>query len=48
LAKGWLYLAAVIDWLNFHNSACLHSTLGYVSPMQFEATWLAAQQPKAA
>jgi hypothetical protein len=26
----------------------LHSTLGYVSPMQFEKRWDAAQQLKAA
>jgi Integrase core domain len=26
----------VIDWLSFYNHSRLHSTLGYVSPMQFE------------
>jgi len=33
----------VIDWLTFY-----HSTLGYISPMQFENNWLAAQLKKAA
>jgi hypothetical protein len=28
--------AAMPDWLAFCNSTRLHSTLGYVSPMQFE------------
>jgi transposase InsO family protein len=36
----------VIDWLSFYNHRRLHSTLGYVSPMQFERAWLAAQQQK--
>jgi transposase InsO family protein len=38
----------VIDWLTFYNHRRLHSTLGYVSPMQFEKHWNAAQQLKAA
>jgi putative transposase len=38
----------VIDWLTFYNHSRLHSTLGYVSPMQFEKNWFAAQLKKAA
>ena len=38
----------VIDWLTFYNHRRLHSTLGYVSPMQFENNWHAAQLKKAA
>jgi transposase InsO family protein len=38
----------VIDWLIFYNHCRLHSTLGYVSPMQFERAWLAAQEKRAA
>ncbi len=38
----------VIDWLTFYSHRRLHSTLGYVSAMQFEERWHAAQQPKAA
>jgi len=30
-----------IDWLLWYNRARLHSTLAYVSPMQFEQDWLA-------
>ena len=33
----------VMDWLTFYNHRRLHSTLGYVSPMQFEENWRAAQ-----
>ena len=33
----------VIDWLLWYNRARLHSTLAYVSPMQFEQEWLANQ-----
>ena len=38
----------VIDWLTFYNHRRLHSTLGYVSPMRFEANWHAGQSKKAA
>jgi len=38
----------VIDWLTFYNHRRLHSTLGYISPMQFEKNWTAAQLKKAA
>lgn len=37
----------VIDWLLWYNCRRLHSTLGYLSPMQYEQRWLAAQ-PKTA
>lgn len=33
----------IIDWLLWYNRARLHSTLAYVSPMQFEQEWLANQ-----
>ena len=38
----------VIDWLRFYNHRRLNSTLGYVSPMQFEENWHAGQAKKAA
>ncbi len=38
----------VMDWLMFYNHRRLHSTLGYISPMQFENNWIAAQLKKAA
>jgi transposase InsO family protein len=38
----------VIDWMGFYNHRRLHSTLDYVSPMQFEQRWLADQEKKAA
>ena len=38
----------VIDWLTYYNHRRLHSTLDYISPMQFEQNWFAAQLKKAA
>jgi putative transposase len=38
----------VMDWLHFYNHKRLPSTLGYVSPMRFEANWRAGQAKKAA
>lgn len=38
----------VVDWLSFHNSNRLHRTLGYVSPMNYEKTWSAAEVRKSA
>jgi putative transposase len=38
----------VIDWLMYYNHRRLHSTLDYISPMQFAQNWLAAQLKKAA
>lgn len=38
----------VMDWLAFYNATRLHSTLGYVSPMQHEKIWWAAQEKKSA
>ena len=39
---------AVADWMAFYNHSRLHSTLGYLSPMQYEQRWLAAQLKTAA
>jgi transposase InsO family protein len=38
----------VIDWLMFYNHSRLHSTINYMSPMQFEERWLAEQRKKSA
>ncbi len=38
----------VIDWLTYYNHRRLHSTLDYISPMQFEKNWFAAQLKNAA
>ena len=37
----------VIDWLVCYSNRRLHSTLGYMSSMQYEQCWLAGQ-PKTA
>jgi putative transposase len=47
-ATKQLAKAEVMDWLAFYNATRLHSTLNYVSPMQFERNWLAAQKKQAA
>jgi transposase InsO family protein len=36
-----------VAWLLWYNSARLHSTLAYVSPMQFEKTWFADERRQA-
>jgi transposase InsO family protein len=33
----------VVNWLLWYNRVRLHSSLAYVSPMQFEQNWLATQ-----
>jgi putative transposase len=38
----------VMDWIAFYNHRRLHSTLGYLSPMQYEERWHAAQHRKTA
>lgn len=38
----------VMDWMAFYNHRRLHSTLGYLSPMQYEQRWYEAQRKKAA
>ena len=38
----------VIDWMGFYNHRRLHSTLDYVSPMQFEQRWFADLEKQAA
>ena len=39
---------AVLDWMAFYNHRQLQSTLGYLSPMQYEQRWYEAQRKKAA
>ena len=37
----------VMAWLTWYNSTRMHSTLAYISPMQFEQNWLADQRKQA-
>ena len=39
---------AVMDWMAFYNHRRLHSSLGYLSPMQYEKRWYEAQRKQAA
>jgi len=43
-----LAMDEVIDWIGFYNQRRLHSTLAYVSPMQFEERGLADQEKRVA
>ena len=38
----------VADWMQFYNHKRLHSTLGYLSPMDYEKKWLAEKAKLAA
>lgn len=39
---------AIVDWMAFYNHSRLHSALGYLSLMQYEQRWMAAQRKTAA
>ena len=45
---GWAAMDEVLDWMTFYNHRRLHSTLSYVSPIQFAQRWHAAQEKRAA
>ena len=38
----------IMNWMAFYNYRRLHSSLGYLSPMQYEQRWYEAQRKKAA
>ena len=38
----------IMNWMAFYNYRRLHSSLGYLSPMQYEKRWYEAQRKKAA
>ena len=40
-------MGEAIDWLTFYDHRRLHSTLGYISPMRFEANWHAGRAKEA-
>jgi transposase InsO family protein len=53
--KTWLFLAAVReameavrDWRAFYHCRRLHSTLGHLSPSQYEQRWYEKQRGKSA
>lgn len=37
----------IMNWMAFYNHRRLHSSLGYLSPMQYEKRWYEAQRKKA-
>lgn len=39
---------AVMDWMAFYNHRRSHSSLSYLSPMQYKQRWYEAQRKKAA
>ncbi len=48
LPSHQLACVAVMDWISFYNHRRLHSTLGYMSPMEYEKNWRASQYKIAA